>query len=116
MALCIADRRFFVTESFYQSSVKILLNAIGASPGRMTYVPNLNVAWQMASKGIGIAFIMQSMLRHKHLTPAPDYCMLDAPESTLHYTLSYRKTTLAGNPLLMRFIEHCQNSFQDKVF
>jgi DNA-binding transcriptional LysR family regulator len=111
----IADERFFVTESLYQSSVKALLDAIGASPSRITYVPSLNVAWDLACKGTGIAFIMQSMVRHGHITPAPIYCAIDAPESVLHFTLTYRESKLSGNPLLQLFVNHCRASFSEKL-
>ena len=107
----IAGLQFFVTETFFHSSVRALLDAVGITPGQIIYVPSMHVAWEFARKGAGIAFILQSMVRHMPAIQGPAYCAIDAPESTIRFTLTYRESTLANNRILQMFVSHCKKSF-----
>ncbi|MBU5627114.1 LysR family transcriptional regulator [Oscillibacter sp. MSJ-2] len=108
------DEQFNITEAFYQSTVRQLFEAVGFAPSRITFVPNLNIAWELASNGIGVALIMQSMQRHRSISPSPIYCTIDAPELTMHFTLTYRESAYTASSALRLFVDHFRLLFSDQ--
>lgn len=109
----ISEKRFFVTEYFYQSSVSHLLDTLNIYLPQTTFVPNLNVAWDLASNSNGIAIIMHSMLQHTEVSESMIYCTVDVSEATMHYMLSYRVSEYNSNKSLKLFVDHCQESFTE---
>ena len=108
----IENQHFFVTESFYQSCVQTLLKATGFIPKYITYVPSMQAALELATKGIGIAFVMESMVRHVTITnKSPVFYALESDASTINFYLTYNNIALQRNKSLKLFYDHCLTYF-----
>lgn len=112
----VAGEHLFITEAFFASTASPLFEAAGIAPARITFVPNLTVAWEMACKGSGSALIMQSMCRDQDVDNTPLYCALDDPDATMHFTLTYRESIYQESEALMLFVQHCHSIFSAPFF
>lgn len=107
------DKQFFITEAFYKSSVKPLLQRLSVTLNKVTFVPNMSVAWDLVLKGFGPAFIQHSMFLHSDSQNVPNCYEINCPEAIMRFSITYKNSSLEHNDLLRLFINHCKSNFSD---